>query len=198
MQADSISLKSSRSSSLSLFPSTPPTPVNKLLQKPSPSSRSTNDPSHRPLPPKLTTPKSKSQDQDHVLIIMHQCEGISGSPTSHGRELSSKPSQRSANLTRATILGRTEYSGDSYPPIEADSSTSTRGAPRATFQRAFPSRKSSVRKVESPESPYSHYGEDKISATDQVSVARQISISHRQRQVLVPIALKTARQPIQS
>ena len=49
----------------------------------------------------------------------------------------------------------------------------------------------------SPEPPYTHQGEDQLSSAAQVSVARQISISRRQRQILVPIAPKIARQPVQ-
>ena len=158
--------------------------MNKLLQKPSPLSRSSTDPSHRLLPPKPTIKKSKSQDQDHVLVIVHKSERISGN---EGRQNSSDPSQRSAS----------EHSGYSYPTVETDTPTSTNAAPQDTLHRAFPARKSSMKKIISPEPPYVHQGEDQLSSAAQVSVARQISISRRQRQILVPIAPKIARQPVQ-
>ena len=54
-----------------------------------------------------------------------------------------------------------------------------------------------MKKTFSPEPPYIDQGEDQLSTAAHVSVARQISISRRQRQILVPIAPKTNRQPVQ-
>ena len=54
-----------------------------------------------------------------------------------------------------------------------------------------------MKQINSSETSYIHQGEDQLSSAAQVSVARQISISRRQRQILVPIAPKTARQPVQ-
>lgn len=200
MRADSISSKSSRSPSFSLFPSTPfpaRSPVKKLLPKPSPLSRSVTAPSHHLFPPKPTIKKSKSQDQDHVLVLVHNSEDIPGNPTSHGRQPSSDPSQRSANLTTASFLECAEYPGYSYPVFAADPSTPTKGATQEFPQRAFPARKSSMKRLASPEPGYEHQGEDPIGHAAEVSVARQVSISRRQRQLLVPIVPKTARQPMQ-
>ena len=170
--------------------------MNKLLQKPSPLSRSPTDPSHRLLPPKPTIKKSKpqDQDQDHVLVMVRKSEGISGN---EGRQHSSDPPQRSTKSATAKLLGCAEHSGYSYPIIETDTPTSTNAAPQDTLHRAFPARKSSMKKIISPEPPYIHQGEDQLSSAAQVSVARQISISRRQRQVLVPIAPKITRQPVQ-
>ena len=55
-----------------------------------------------------------------------------------------------------------------------------------------------MKKIISPKPPYSHRGEDQLSSAAQVSVARQISISRRQRQILVPIAPKITHQPAQA
>ena len=198
MHTDPTSLKSSRSSSFSLFPSTPPNPacgaVNKLLQKPSPLSRSSTDRSHCLPPPKPTTKKSKSQDQDHVFVIVHKTERIS---RNEGRQHSSDPSQCSAKSATASLLGCAEHSGYSYPTIKTDTPISTNAAPQDALHRAFPARKSSMKKIIQPELPSIDQEEDQLSTAAQVSVARQISISRRQRQILVPIAPKTTRQPVQ-
>ena len=168
--------------------------MNKLLQKPSPLSRSSTDPSHRLPPPKPTIKKSRSQDQDHVLVIVHKSEGIS---RNEGRQQSSDPSHRSAKSATASLLGCAEHSGYSYPTIKTDTPTSTNAASQDALHRAFPARKSSMKKIFQPEPPYIDQGEDQLGTVAQVSVARQISISRRQRQILVPIAPKTTRQPVQ-
>lgn len=190
MRADSISSKSSKSPSFSLFPSTPPipahSPVSKLLPTPSPLSRSVTAPSHDPFPPRPAIKQSKTLDQDHVLVIVHNSQDIPGTPMSHGRQLSSDPSQRSA-----------KYNGYSHPTVESDPSALTKGATHDSLQRAFPARKSSMKKLGSPEPPHRQQGEESIGSAAEVSVARQISISRRQRQLLVPIVPKTARQPMQ-
>lgn len=168
--------------------------MNKLLQKPSPLSRSSTDPSHCLLPPKPTIKKSRSQDQNHVLVIVHKSEAIS---KNEGRQNSLDPSQRSARSATASLSGCAEHSEYSYPNIETDTPTFTNAAPQDALHRAFPARKSSMRKTFSPEPPYIDQREDQLSTAAQVSVARQISISRRQRQILVPIAPKTTRQSVQ-
>lgn len=201
MRADSMTLKYSKSSSFSLFPSTPPhstcSPVNKLPLKLSPLSCSSTGPSRRLPPPKPAIKESKPKDQDHILVIRHKSEAISEESTSRDRELSSNPSQRSANSTTASLSECTEYPRYSSPAIEADTPTPTEVAPQGSLRRAFPARKSSMKSPASPELPYKHQQEDPIGSAAEVSVARQISISRRQRQFLVPIAPKTTRHPIQ-
>lgn len=196
MRADSMSSESSKSPSFSLFPSNPTlsarSPVNKLLPKPSPLSSSVTGPSHHLFPPRPAIKKSKSQDQDHVLVIVHKSEDTPGTPTSHGGQVSSDLSQRSATSTSASFLECAEY--PSYPTIEMDPPTPTKCARQDFLQRAFPARKSSMKRLASPES---NQGEDSVGTAAEVSVARQISISRRQRQLLVPIVPKTARQPMQ-
>lgn len=190
MRADSISSKCSKSPSFSLFPSTPTLsargPVNKLLSKPSPLSRSVTAPTHHLPPPRPAIKKSKSQDQDHVLVIVHNSEDIAGTPTAHVGQVSSHHSQRFANSTSAN-----------YPTTEMDPPTPTKGARQDFLQRAFPARKSSMKRLASPEPRHGNQREDSIGTAAEVSVARQISISRRQRQLLVPIVPKTARQPMQ-
>lgn len=201
MRADSISSKSSKSPSFSLFPSTPPlsarSPVNKLLPKPSPLSRSVTAPSHHLFPPRPAIKESKSRDQDHVHVIVHNSEDIPGTPTSHGRQPSFDPSQRFGNSSTASFFECAEYPEYSYPTIETDPSTSTNGVTQDSLQRAFPARKSSFKKLPEPETRHRHQGENPSGPAAEVSVARQISISRRQRQLLVPIVPKTARPPMQ-
>lgn len=196
-----MSLKSSTSPSFPLFPLNPPhpacSPVNRLLLKPKPLTRSSTEPSHRLLSPKSTNQTSKSQDQDHVFVKVHKSEDFVGTPMSHGRRPSSDPSQRSANSTKASFFECAEYPECSLPTIGADTLTPTKGVPLDPAQRALPARQSSIKNLASLELRYRYQGEEPIGPTAEVSVARQISISRRQRQLLVPIAPKNARQPIQ-
>ena len=168
--------------------------MSKLLPKSSPLSRSVTAPSGHLFPHRPTIKKSNSQDQDHVLVIVHNSEA---SPTSHGRQPSSDPFQRSAKSTKASFLECVDHPRYSSPVIEADSPTPTEDAAQESLHRAFPARKSSMKRLASPEPRYTHRGENLISPATEVAVARQISISRRQRQLLVPIISKTARQPMQ-
>ena len=198
MRVDSISNKSTKSPSFSLFPSTPPlsahSSVNKLLQKPSPLGRSVTAPDHHLLPPRPTIKKSKSQDQDHVLVIVHNSQDIPGTPTTNSRQSSFDPSQRSASPTG--FFECAEYNEFSYPTID-NPPAPTKGTAQASPQRAFPARKSSMKRLDPPEQRCRQQRESPIDPAAEVSVARQISISRRQRQLLVPIIPKTARQPMQ-
>ena len=200
MRVDSTSNKSSKSPSFSLFPSPPlllaHNPVNKLLPKPSPLSRSVTLPSHHLLPPKPAIKKSKSPDQDHVLVIVHNSQNIPGTPTSHSRQPSPDPSQRSANSTTVSFFECAEYNEYSCPTVD-NPPAPTKGTPQGPPQSAFPARKSSMKRLDSPDQRNRQQGEGPIDPAAEVSVARQISISRRQRQLLVPIVPKTARQPMQ-
>lgn len=152
-------------------------------------------PSHHLLPPRPVIKTCKSQDEDHVVVVVHNSEDIPWTPTSHGRQTSSNPSQRSANSTTASFFECAEY--PVYPIFEMNPPTPMKCARQDFLQRAFPARKSSMRKPASAEPRYKNQGEDTIGADAEVSVARQISISRRQRQLLVPIVPKPARQPMQ-
>ena len=200
MQADSTSSKSStKSPSFSLFPSTPPLPARNPVNNPksSPLSRSVTAPSRYLFQPSPAIKASKSQDQDDVLVIVHNSEDISGTLTSHGRHPISDPSQRPANSTRGSFLECAEYPGYSYPTFQTDSPTFTKSATQDLVQHAFPARKSSMKKLAPSEPRYRHQRQDPIDPAAEVSIARQISISRRQRQLLVPIVPKTARPPMQ-
>lgn len=201
----SISSKSSKSPSFSLFPS--PTPrqsanstIPKPIPKPSPLSRSTTAPNTLAPPDRPKIHKSKSQDQDHVLVIVHSPTDLPSTPTSHRRKLSSNPSFPSANSTQTNFLECAEFTGYPYPTVDVDPPLPTTGAKEAFLQRAFPARKSSMKKLQLPpeglQLPRRH-ASDSMSTMAEVSIARQISISRRQRQLLVPIAPKLARQPMQ-
>ena len=196
LRANSISLNSSKSPSFSLFPSTPPHSggsfVNRSLLRTSSLNRSSTEPSHRLFPSKPAIKKSKSQDQHHILVIEHLSEDDCQPPTSHGRQSSANPAQRSANSTTGKCPDHPEYS---HPATETDTPTPIENT-QDPLRRIFPERKSSMKKEASLEPHDRHQGEQPIGPTTEVSVARQISISRRQRQLLVPIAPKTARQPI--
>ena len=169
--------------------------MNQLLLKPSRLSRSVTEPNHRLFPPKPAVNKSKSQDQDHILVI-----DISGTSASYDRQPSFSPPQRSANSTASSFSENPESSGYFYPTSEVDTPTFTTGVTEHSLQREFPARTSSMKKPASLEPQYGYQGKDRNDPNDpnaEVSVAREISISRRQRQLLVPITPKTARQPIQ-
>lgn len=129
-------------------------------------------------------------------MIVHSPAGSPSTPTSRGRMPSFGPPAPSANSTQASFFECEEYPGYTF---EEDSPMPTTKSPKDTFlQRAFPARKDSIKKLNLPESEAGlrHQPSDSVStvaAAAEVSIARQISISRRQRQMLVPIA--QARQP---
>ena len=168
--------------------------MSKLLPKSSPLGRSVTAPSGHIFPRRPTIKKSNSQDRDHVLVIVHNSEANS---TSHGHQPSSDPFQRSVNSTKASFLECADHPRYSAPVTEADSPIPTEDAAQESLHRAFPARKSSMKRLASPEPRYKHQGENLISPATEVAVARQISISRRQRQLLVPIISKTTHQPVQ-
>ena len=168
--------------------------MSKLLPKSSPLGRSVTAPSGHIFPHRPTIKKSNSRDRDHVLVIVHNSEA---SPRSHGRQPSHDPFQRSANSSKASFLECADHPRYSSPAIEADSPIPTEDTAQESLHRAFPARKSSMKRLASPEPRYQHRGENLISPATEVAVARQISISRRQRQLLVPIISKTTHQPMQ-
>lgn len=197
-RAGSTSSKSStKSASFSLFPPSPNrSAANKSLPRPSPLSRSTTAPNTTLSPPRPTIHKSKSQERDHVFVIVDTPTEPPSTPHSQGRMPSFGPPAPSANSTLASFFECEEYPGYTF---EEDPVTPTaKSAKDAFFQRAFPARKDSMKKMQQPESEAHprHHVHDSVStvaAAAEVSIARQISISRRQRQMLVPIA--QARQP---
>lgn len=197
---DSTSSKSStKSPSFSLFPPSPRgSAANRSLPRPSPLSRSTTTPNTTLTPPQPKIHKTKSQDRDQVFVIVHTPTDSPSTPTAHGRMPSFGPPAPSANSTQASFFECEEYPGYTF---EEDPPTPTSAkSPKDTFlQRAFPARKDSIKKLNlaKSEACLRHQADEPVStvaAAAEVSVARQISISRRQRQMLVPIA--QARQPM--
>ena len=166
--------------------------MSKLFPKSSPLGRSVTAPSGHLFPHRPTIKKSISQDRNHVLVIVHNSEA---SPTSHSRQPSSDPFQRSANSTKASFLECADRPRYSSPVIEADSPTPLEDTAQESLQSAFPARKSSMKRLASPGPRHKNRGGNLISPATEVAVARQISISRRQRQLLVPIISKTTHQP---
>ena len=168
--------------------------MNQLLLKPSRLSRSVTEPSQRLFPREPVANKSKSQDQDRILVI-----DISKTPASYDYQ-SNFPTLCSAKSTASSFFGNSENSVYSYPIIDADTPTPTTRVTEHPLQCTFPARSSSMEKVAPLEPQYGYQGKEPNDPDDpnaEVSVASQISISRRQRQFLVPITPKTARQPIQ-
>lgn len=205
---DSVSSKCTKSPSFSLFPSSTSTPrhsanstASKILAKPSPLSRSTTAPNLLSPPDRPQSHKSKSQDQDHVFVIVHSPADLPSTPVSNDRGRSLDMPYPPTDSTRASFFECHEYSGCSLPTVEVDPPTpTTKSAREAFLKRAFPARKSSMKKLPLPLEEIhcpSHPRSDSVSTTAEVSIARQISISRRQRQLLIPIAPKLARQPRQ-
>ena len=202
---DSNSSKSSKTPSFSLFPASTATPrqsansiVNKPLPKPSPLGRSTTAPNALAPPNRPRIQKSKSEDQEQVLIVVHKSADLPLTSTASIRRHSLDPPNLSTNSTQASFHECTESSGLPDASLSEDPQMSNYNG--AGQECAFPTRKSSIRKPQQPlEEPDSsnHTGRDSNGTAAEVSVARQISITRRQRQLVVPIAPKLARQPRQ-
>lgn len=204
---DSISSRSAKSPSFSLFPSSTSTlrqpnssTACKPLFKPSPLSRSTTAPNGLAPPDRPPIHKSKSHDQDHIFVIVHSPADLPSTPIP-GRRPSLDLPNPSANSTQASFFECPEFPLCSNPAVEMDiPSPVTKSVREAFLNRAFPARRSSMKKPSLPlEEPNfsSHSLSDSVSTTAEISIARQISISRRQRQLLVPVAPKLARQPRQ-
>ncbi|MCJ1277954.1 hypothetical protein MMC21_005768 [Puttea exsequens] len=206
---DSTSSRSStKSPSFSLFPPSPKIKATKKsLPKPSPLGRSITTPAANALsPPQTTIRKTKSQE-NQVFLFVSTPQDSPTTPTAHDFKPRFDPPSPSANSTNASFFECPEYPGYSF---EDDLPTPTTKSAKQTFlQRAFPARKDSI-KAHAGESSTMELSLQKpltyqkpndsmntIVATAEVSIARQISISRRQQQMLVPIASqKTARQPM--
>lgn len=137
------------------------------------------------------TEQSKSQDQDHVLVIVHNSGDAPEVASLEAMQPNSAAFCRSSNSTQASFFECAKDTGLS--PLEADSPTMT--AKETILQRSIPACKSSTKKLNLHEhTTYSHQSDD-IAA--EVSIARQISISCRQRQLITQIVPKIAQQPMQ-
>ena len=162
--------------------------TSKPLSKPSPLSRSVTAPETTLSPPRPTVRTSQSQSSDHVFVIVQSPEETS----IHGRKPSSNPTSTSANSSQTSFFDCTE---------NTDYSLVDKSLPRFATQpiprEAYPTRKSSMRKFPLTQSPHHHQASDSMGTAAEVSIAREISISRRQRQFLVPIVPKVVQQPMQ-
>ncbi len=187
---DSTSSKSSKTPSFSLFPSSSSTPrqsansmVSKSLPKPSPLGRSTTAPNTLAPPNRPQIHKSKSEDREQVLFVVHS------------------PAEVPSTLDPPSRRHSLDAPSFSDSKLETGSLNLTSQVSQGIFSDyAFPARKSSMKRLPQPpkDSVFSsHPRDDSVGTAAEVSIARQISISRRQRQLLVPVAPKLARQPRQ-
>lgn len=157
------------------------------------------------------------------------------SAASHIHEPSFAPSSRSPTHTQGHPFSAFTFgpitpplSPHAHEPLEEAPSVPEKNTPttptdnpkRAFLNRAFPARKSSLKRgqntadrkhpstpdhdlPEPPRPPYGkeekgyHQSSESVNSAAEVSIARQISISRRQKKLLVPVVQKTARQPMQ-
>ena len=198
---NSNSSKSSKIQSFSLFPSSTSTPrqlaystVNKPLPKPSPLGRSTTAPSTFAPSELPQIHKNKSNEQNHVLLIVHDSVGLPSTSTSDIPRNSLDSLRPSINSTQASFLEHPGDPGCLSPTADVDPPNITGKYGR----EVLPLRKSSMKK--------SQQSLEELGCTNQpqpdsvgteISIARQISILRRQQQLLVPVTPKLARQPRQ-
>lgn len=197
----SLSSRPMKSPSFSLFPPVtsslrPPTSsmTNKSTSKLNPLSRSTTAPTNLAPPERPQFHKSKSQDQDHVFVIVHGMETLQ---SNRGRSLDIP--RHPSDSTQAKYFGYPDFPVNCHPVLEVDPPMPHTKVAREDFlKRAFPARKSSMKKLrlplEVPQCPPTSPSDSSI-PTAEISIARQISISRQQRQLLIPIAPQLARQP---
>ena len=188
-----ISVNTTSSPSFSLFPSTPARSAHSLVDQhflePSLLNRSVTEHSRRLSRPKPAIKRSEFQDQDHILVV-----DVSQTPTSQSNQPDLDQSQRSETTSYSDYAG---YSRHSSPNPEADTPSPRTSAFQQPLQCVFPTRKSSIKKLDTAGLQHRNQVEDSIGPSAEVSIARQISISRRQRLLLVPINAKTAHKPIQ-
>ena len=206
-RSDSESSKSARSASVSLFPA--PTRLsgaisggNKSMPIPSPLGRSVTAPSNSPVITRPDVQRSKTQVPGHDPALAHQPPVIHVTPVTQKAGVGFPPSQTSCIAASEPPGGHTQSArayNQSVPELnyEAISANKRRNVQR---HQAFPTRKSSLKKMPAESTPAAaHRVDDAASvAAAEVSIARQISISRRQRQLLVPVAPRLARQPMTS
>ena len=148
---------------------------------------------------------SESPEQAHVFMVVHSPApepSTTASKSLRRGNSSSGTSHRSQSPTDFAFVEALES------PIEA--------SPLPLKQKDLPTRKSSIRALQKPtevvdaaslppvmnNTPASTLAEldvqeNKPRDAAEISIARQISVSRRQRHLLVPIVPKTARQPMQ-
>ena len=206
-RSDSESSKSARSASFSLFPA--PTRLsgnsamsggNKPTLVPSPLGRSVTAPSKSPVTNRPGVQRSKTQVSGQDPALAHHPPVIHVTPVSHGAGVGSFESQISCNSTLETPCGQTQTSiayNQSTPELNYEAVSANKRRDVQSHQ-AFPTRKSSLKRVPADSNPATDRVRDDAAsvAAAEVSIARQISISRRQRQLLVPVAPRLAHQPM--
>ena len=198
---------SSRTLSFSLFPTSTSTicqPANdEVMDKPIPKSS--------PLARSMTAPKSiaplsrprihksNSEGRDQVLLIVQNSAPLPSTPTPSIRRKSSDAAHLSRSSTQFSSHEWTEFPDCPRSSMDVNPSTTNVKVARPAFVNCtFPVRNSSIRKLpQSSEEPItsSHFQRDSAGTVTEVSIARQVSISRRQQQLVVPIVPKFARQP---
>ena len=213
------SKSSIKSGNYGLFPSPGPAQKRNAAHKPmpksSPLSRSVTTPNVTAASPRPKIQTSKSQDPNQLMIVIHEAEtssppkANSGSKANghHRRTSSCNPSDVSDTSTHADYF---EYIDD-FAEHEYSRPSSANGAQKeALTNSVFPVRKSSMKaptappvtpRTPSPPVPVKPLSPrelpDAIGSEGEVSIARKVSISRQQRN-LVPVVPQVARQPMQA
>ena len=214
------SKSSTKSANYGFFPSPGPAQkrkaAHKAAPKPSPLSRSVTTPTVTTA--SLSRPiiqSSESHDPNQLMIVIHEAESLSpprahsasGASGHHRRTSSFNPSDFSDSSTRASYFEYIEDLAENQSPRPSSANGPRR---EALARSAFPVRKSSMkapraspvtpRTTRPPvpvEPPSLRKAPEPIVGDAEVSIARQISISRRQRN-LVPVMPQAARQPMQA
>lgn len=214
------SKSSTKSGNYGLFPSPGPAQkrkaAHKAAPKPSPLSRSVTTPTVTTA--SLSRPviqTSESHDPNQLMIVIHEAETLSpsrahsdsGASGHHRRTSSFNSSDFSDSSTRASYF---EYIDDLAKNEDPRPSSASGPRREALTRSAFPVRKSSMKapraspvtpRTTRPPVPVEHSSLRKapepIVSDEGVSIARQISISRRQRN-LVPVMPQAARQQMQA
>ncbi len=188
-----LSTSSTKSSTFSLFPATQNTSTcnsaRKITLDRSPLSRS------------MTAPGAISQEQNQVIVIVHgpaRASSTAPSRSSQRGNSYSDTSHRSQSSTDASFVEAPESPIEaSRLPLKAEDlplRKSSMRAPHKPDPAPLPSVPTNTPKS-TPTKPNAPDQKPKDDA--EISIARQISVSKRQRHLLVPIVPKTARQPMQ-
>ena len=149
--------------------------------------------------------RSDSQEQSHVIVIVHSPARASPkrlSKGSHHEKSYSDVSRRSLSSTEASFVeapeSPTEVSRSPLKKEDLPLRKSSMKAPQKPLDTADAA-SLPVKAVQTHNiTPTNPNGPD-LPHRDaaEISIARQISVSRRQRHLLVPIVPKTARQPVQ-
>lgn len=200
------STSSTKSSTFSLFPTTQNasnrSSARKVTLERSPLSRSVTG-LGAISPGRAKKELSEPQEQNHVIVILHSPARTSSTAplkSSHRGNPSSDTSHRSQSSTDASFVEAPESPILRSPMKKEDLPLrkSSMRAPQKPPNTAEPAPLLSVPTNTSASTPTEPDAPDqKLRAAAEISIARQISVSRRQRHLLVPIVPKTARQSMQ-